>query len=175
MNRPRHFPPQRFALGSLRPVILFGAIILLCPLYWQIHFAAPLMLLTLVQFLLAGCAINSLLPAGNYRTSIHLKDWKPCDNGQYYLDLSARLHRKGHRPSVEFLPDDLDTSLQHGHCMRLVDRRGNIRLFSDTPAKGVVEIGAKPCAIRRAAEFRWSSHPLSVANDKPDASYQIDP
>lgn len=175
MSHPYSFPPQRFPLGSLTPVALLGAVILLCPLYWQIHFAAPLMLLTVVQVLIAACAINSLRSSGSYRASILQKDWKPCDNGQYYVDLSAKRHRKGCRPTVEFLPDELVASSQHGQCMRLVDRRGNIRLYSDTPIKGVVEIGVNPGAIRREKGLRWSSHPLSVANDKPDASYQVDP
>jgi hypothetical protein len=166
---------ERSALGALRPAALLSAVVLLCPLYWQIHFMAPMLLLAVGQALIACCAVNTLRKQRFFCRQFSPEDWQRCDSGDYVLELSAQQHGKGPRPQIDVYqeeplqPDALEP------CFRIVDTCGNIRLFSATPLRGTVEIRSNPGFKRRAAVLRRSSHHLSIVNDRPDASFRVDP
>jgi len=166
------FPP-RYSLHYLRQLVLLSAEVLLCPLYWQIHFAAPQLLLALVQLLIAGCIINGFCSGRSFRQRLTLDDWQLCKNGDYYMELDAQQHHKGCRPNVEIYTEESGQARKKINCLRLIDRHGTIRIFSDHPLKCLVEISSNPETNHALARQLYSQR-LSAAHGKPNAKYHFD-
>lgn len=165
--------PPRYSQHYLQQLVLLSTEVLLCPLYWQIHFTAPQLLLAIVQLLIAGCIVYGCYSGRGFRLRLTLDDWHLCKNGDYYMELDAQQHHKGCRPNVEIYTEESGQLRKKVNCLRLIDRHGTIRLFSDHPMKCLVEINSNP-EINRAQARSLYSQRLSAAHGKPNAKYHFD-
>jgi hypothetical protein len=131
---------------SLRFLLHLGALLLLCPLYWQMAVPAAAVLLGLVQGLIAAGSVHEWRSGQTYRYRMKPEDWVPAACGGFILEVNCRLHGKGHDPDVKILAE-AETA------RRLVDQQGNIHVFSDRPLCGLIEVCRRSGGIRgREAE-----------------------
>jgi hypothetical protein len=118
---------------SLRLLLQVGALLLLCPLYWQITVPAADVLLGLVQGLIAAGSVHEWRLGKRYCLYMAPADWMPAACGGYVLELDARLHCMGNAPDVRIMAESPT-------LRRLIDPQGNIHIFSERPLRGRIEV-----------------------------------